>query len=233
MLNKTQVQIVITIAVAVWAVMLALQGVALKTSYLRPYSVAVGAAVLLMLGYERWFWRWPVLKRLARRPIVHGTWAGILRSSWIDPSSGELVPPIPVYLSISQSYSTLALRLMTAESSSESMAISLIPPRNGSPAVIWSAYVNTPGLSIQHRSRIHRGTVRLEVHGAPDRLIGTYWTDRRTAGEIELDRHIPRLHTGFAGADAEFDSARLAGVTTTVPASNSTFPRSGDRAPAK
>ena len=48
MASRSQIQVAITVAVVVWAGMLAAQGVTLKTSYLRPYSVAVGAAVLAL-----------------------------------------------------------------------------------------------------------------------------------------------------------------------------------------
>jgi hypothetical protein len=108
-----------------------------------------------------------------------------------------------VYLAITQSFSTVSPRLLTAESSSCSVASSLAPACNGTPAIIWSTYVNTPGLLIQGRSRTHHGAMRLEAHGAPDRLTGAYWTDRHTAGEITLDRHIRRVHTSFAEAAAD------------------------------
>jgi hypothetical protein len=201
--SRPQLQAAVTIAVVVWAAMLALQGVALKTAYLRPYSVVVGATVLVMLGYERWFWRWPGLRRLARRPDLQGTWAGVLRSSWIDPATGQTVPPIVVYLAITQSFSTVVPRLLTAESSSESVAGSLTAARNATPAIVWSTYINTPGVLIQDRSRTHHGALRLEVHGAPDRLTGTYWTDRQTAGELVLDRRTRPVHTSFTDAAAD------------------------------
>lgn len=203
MTSRSQLQAVITLAVVVWAAMLAVEGVALKTAYLRPYSVVVGVTVVAMIGYERWFWRWPGLRRLAHRPDLQGTWSGVLRSSWIDPATGQTVPPILVYLAITQTFSTVAPRLLTAESSSESVAGSLTVARNATPAIVWSTYINTPGVLIQGRSRTHHGALRLEVHGAPDRLTGTYWTDRSTAGEIVLDRRTRSVHTSFTDAAAD------------------------------
>jgi hypothetical protein len=218
--RRTEIQAAITIAVVVWGVMLAVEGVALHAAYLRPYSVAVGAAVIAMIGYERWFWRWRGFRRLTRRPDLQGTWAGTLRSSWIDPSTGRPVAPIPVFLVITQSFSTVAPRLLTAESSSQSVAAELHPAANGTPPIVWSTYVNTPRVFIQERSRTHHGALRLEVHGSPDRLTGTYWTDRQTTGEIVLDRRTRRVHTSFgdAAADPEFDATAngRAGVAITT-----------------
>ena len=45
--------------------------------------------------------------------------------------------------------------------------------------------------------------MRLEVHGAPDRLSGAYWTDRFTAGEVVFDRRITRVHTSFVDATTD------------------------------
>ncbi len=52
------------IAAAVWAVMLLAQGVTLKTSYLRPYSLAVGVVIVILLVFDRWLWRIRLLARV-------------------------------------------------------------------------------------------------------------------------------------------------------------------------
>lgn len=200
MVNRTQTQVAISIAVLVWAAMLTVQGVNLDASYLRPYSLVVGVVGVLLIAYERWFWRWPGIRRVVRRPNMQGTWRGTLQSTWIDPSTGMVVKPVTVFLAVTQTYSTVTPRMLTPESSSESVASSLELPKNGTPAVVWTTYVNTPGLLIQGRSRPHHGAMKLEVHGAPRTLKGTYWTDRKTSGEIVFDRHTRHVHTDFTSA---------------------------------
>jgi len=200
MIAKSRIQVAVMIAVVVWAVLLLAEGVPLKGSYLRPYSAAVAVVFLAQLLYDRWLWRLPVARRFTHRPDVQGTWAGVLRSSWVNPATGKGVKPINVYLAITQTESALGLRLLTPESASESVASSLSIGSNGGPSVIWTTYVNTPDLPIQERSRPHHGAMQLEVHAMPDGLKGKYWTDRKTTGEILLDRRTRQIHTSFGSA---------------------------------
>jgi SMODS-associating 2TM, beta-strand rich effector domain len=197
--SRTQVQVIIGIAVVVWGVALFLAGVSLKPSYLKPFSYAVSIALLLLLAFDQWLWRIPFIAHLLHRPVLRGTWKGELQSSWVDQPNGKVIDPIPVYLGIRQTYSTISLSLMTKESSSHSLVASLDSPRNGVPRVI-STYQNIPDLLIQYRSRVHYGALLLEVHGNPHRVVGSYWTDRDTKGQVVLTNRTPKHFTDYEGA---------------------------------
>src|SRR5664280_2005661 len=171
--SRTQVQVVLVIAVIVWAVLLFFEGVTLKPSYLKPFSITVAVVILLLLAFERLLWRIPPIARSLHRPILRGTWKGQLRSSWINPETQQVIAPIEVFFLIRQTYSTVSLRLMTTESTSRSLVASLESPRDDV-ARLSSTYQNIPGLMIQDRSRIHHGALMLEVHGNPaNRLLGS------------------------------------------------------------
>lgn len=201
--SRSQFQVAIGIAAAVWAVMLLLQGVALEASYLRPYSFAVGAVILCFLAFDRWLWRLKPVARMAGRPVLRGTWKGLLTSTWIDPTTSKQVSPLDVFLVVRQTYSTISMSLVTAESTSTSLVGSLDAPRHGVPTVS-ATYRNTPRLLLQNRSRIHHGALVLEVHGSPAaRLTGSYWTDRDTKGELTFDGRSSKLHTDYASAAAD------------------------------
>jgi hypothetical protein len=198
MSNRVQVQIIIAIAVVVWAVMLLVQGVTLKASYLQPYSFVVGVVILLLFLFERWLWRIPFVARLLRYPVLRGTWRGQLQSNWTDTSTS----PIDSFLVVRQTYSTISLRFMTKESSSRSLVDSLETPRDDVARLV-STYQNIPGLLIQDRSRIHHGALMLEVQGIPaSRLVGSYWTDRDTKGEVSFVSRCRKLYTSFDEASA-------------------------------
>jgi len=197
--TRSQFQVVVAIAAAVWAVLLLLQGVALKASYLKPYSLAVGAVILSFMAFDRWLWRWKIIARFAHRPVLRGTWRGRL-TFWVNPSTGKQLESIEAFLVIRQSYSTISTSLITAESVSMSLVGSLDAPREGV-ATVTLTYRNTPRLLIQDRSRIHHGALMLEIHGSPPvRLAGRYWTDRDTKGELAFDGRSSKLHTDFKGA---------------------------------
>lgn len=203
MVSRTQIQVAITLAVVIWGAMLLVDGVALKGSYLRPYSAAVGGASVLMIVYDRWLWRRKLLRRLSHRPDIRGTWKGVLQSSWKDPSTSQQVGPTAVFLAVKETYSTIAVSLLTAESSSVAVASSLEVAK-GEASTVWITYVNTPGILIQSRSRPHHGAMKLEIHGSPpQRLRGSYWTARETSGEINFEGRSRKIHTDFAGASVD------------------------------
>ena len=184
--------------------MLFAQGVDLTPQLLQPFSIVVGAVVLVMTAYEQWVWRLSWLRWLpGRPPRLHGTWAGTLTSTYIPPGGTTPVPPIQVFLGVSQSASALSMSLLTAESRSRSLTSALDESSPGS-WVASSTYINTPRLLIQDRSRIHHGSMVLDLHGSPPHsLNGAYWTDRDTKGQIALSSWSSRKHTDFASAQAD------------------------------
>lgn len=168
-------------------------------SYLQPYSLAV-IIILFFNAFDRWLWRIPPVARSLHYPVLWGTWKSQLKSSWIDHSTGQGVELIDVLLVIRQTYSTVSMRLMTKESSSRSLVAPLEAPSDDV-ARISSTYQNIPGLLIQGRSRIHHGSLMLEVHGSPvNRLTGSYWTDRDTKGALLLESRLPKVCTNFEEA---------------------------------
>lgn len=199
MFTKFPIQMAVTIAAVIWAVMLLIQGADVDSSFLRPYSAAVGGAVIVLTLFDRYMWRWPLISKLAPRPVFHGTWHGNLNTNWQDPTTGNTPGPITVVLSVRQTFSTVKTLLMTEESTSESLAAAI----DGN--TLWATYMNIPRAFIRDRSPIHRGAVAVTAHGRPvEQLEGEYWTDRLTLGEMRFERHLSAVHTSFKKAAAAF-----------------------------
>lgn len=200
--NRSQLQVAIGIVILVWATLLFISGVTLKPSYLKPLSLAISVAYYLLVAFDQWLWRLPIVARLLRRPVLRGTWKGQLESAWVDPSSGSPIKPVDVFLAVRQTYSSISLRMITKESSSRSLVASLDTPR-GDVARVSSTNQNVPRLLIQSRSRIHHGALMLDVEGVPPKaLTGFYWTDRDTKGEVLLRPRLPKVYTSFGEASA-------------------------------
>jgi hypothetical protein len=198
--SRSQIQVAIGIVIVAWMVLLLIEGVALVPSYIKPLSLAISIAYFVLLAFDRWFWRVPFVARILHCPVLRGTWKGQIKSSWIDPGTGERIEPIDVFLAIRQTYSSIFIRLLTKESSSWSLVASLDAPRDDV-ARASSTYQNIPGLLIQDRSRIHHGALMLEVQGNPaSRLTGSYWTDRDTKGEVLMSAHVSKVCTDFTDA---------------------------------
>jgi hypothetical protein len=152
------------------------------------------AYVPTLLGYtilvfDNWAWRWRGMHRLTRHPRLDGTWRVTLR-----PSPESHIPaggnrgPIRAYLTIEQSYWTLHATLRTAESSSRSTNAT-IEKRDGSGVTeLRFLYQNVPQVAHLHRSPVHTGACRISLAGrAPRAITGRYYTDRFTAGDMELN----------------------------------------------
>lgn len=202
--KRTDIQIVISLAALVWAVLLFSQGVPLSAKLLRPYSLTIAIVIVLLFLFDEWLWRWSIVERLIRHPSIYGTWQGELKSDWEDPKTGKTNDPFTVYLCVRQSFSVLSLRLMSAESSSESLLCDLTYSRH-SISTLTSTYQNVPRPGVRHRSAIHFGAMTLELSGLPvTQMTGFYWTDRKTCGEITFSIRRKETYDSFETANSNF-----------------------------
>jgi hypothetical protein len=206
MLTRLHISLLLAIAVAVWVVVLMIRGIPVTPDLLIPYGVAVSALTALCLGFNLWCWRFVVFKGwLVHRPWIQGTWKVTLQSSWVDPTTGQQIGPIEGFMVVRQSFSTLSLRLLTAESSSTTVSSAILKDADGVYRVV-ATYRNEPSAELRGvRSEIHYGALQLDVHGdIPDSLTGHYWTDRKTTGTLKLTDRKLVLANGFAHASSLF-----------------------------
>ena len=125
-------------------------------------------------------------------------------STYMDPATGITVGPISAYMEVRQTYTTLSMRLLTGESSSELPAATIVRAADGVSRVC-GVYRNDPRLSARSRSPMHNGAISLEVQGnPPTALAGHYWTDRNTSGEIKLTNRKKKHFGSFDAARAGY-----------------------------
>jgi hypothetical protein len=172
--------------------------VVLTLSDIIPALLIVGAI------YERWLWRWPLLHQtgLVFTPVVIGTWRGELASFWENPTTHERPAMKTVYLAIEQTVTTIAVRLLTDESTSQQIAGSVTRSESGYPAISYN-YRNEPDLEFRRGnvSPIHYGGALLKIVGKPaSGLEGEYWTDRNSSGQLTFREHCPRIAQTFEEA---------------------------------
>lgn len=143
---------------------------------------------ILAVGFDKWMWCWPGVRSVVGRPLVHGTWAATLT---VNPDShipeGGNRGPISAVVVIEQSFWSIHVRLMSSESTSESTSASLLKNGHGAQHVLTYAYVNKPKQEHRPRSNPFTGAGQFRVQGkSPTRIVGTYWTDRLTCGDMDL-----------------------------------------------
>lgn len=200
MLSRLHISAILLIASALWGALLLYQGVSVNGSWFHPFSGVVGALVLVLAAFDLWAWRLRFLHGwFVPRPNLRGTWRVELQTDWSDPATGNAVGPIVAYLVIRQTFSSLSIRMLTAESSSELVAADINKANDGTYRLA-AVYRNEPKLSVRDRSPIHHGALVLDVHGDPVKeLVGYYWTDRNSRGEL----HTLAQHDSIVGSFSE------------------------------
>lgn len=187
MIEKLHLSTIILAAALIWGMLLILDGVFVSISWLRYFSIVMGALLLLLTIFDLYLWRLAIFRSwFVKRPLVDGTWKAQLQSTWVDPKTGQVKPAIDAFMVVRQTFSRMSLRLLTAESQSELLGAEVVRADDGSYRII-GVYRNEPKLGVRERSPIHYGGLVLQVIGSPPvRLTGHYWTDRDTKGEIAL-----------------------------------------------
>lgn len=193
-MSRLHISAVLLIAAGVWSVALILAGVAVTAAWFRPFSVVVGVLVLVLSIADRWLWRLRWLRPwLFNMPDLNGTWKVVIHPTAPEPPHNEVI----AYMVIRQTFSTVSLRLFTAESHSETLSARVVRSDDGT-CNLAAVYRNTPRLQVRERSPLHHGALLLSVQGdPPESLAGQYWTDRLSQGELMLSARSPALAQSF------------------------------------
>ena len=159
-------------------------GSALKIAY-----KTIPLILLLWAAFASYAWRLPVFKTwLVPFPDLNGTWQGEIQTTWKDPS-GNTPGPIPVILTIRQTFGRVSCVMRTAEMSSWSYLADFWLDTEEQIKKLGYSYTSSPSLKVQNRSAPHDGSMVLEIVGDPVlKLRGFYWTTRKTTGEVVLTK---------------------------------------------
>ncbi len=133
-------------------------------------------------------WRLCMFRRwLVLIPDLNGTWEGEIQSEWKDPKTDKRIPSKRACLVIRQTLFQTHFHLMTEESESHSRAGSILLSPDGNNKIAEFTYFNSPRISVQNKSKGHDGACSLKIIESPQRkLVGKYWTDRGTTGELKF-----------------------------------------------
>ena len=134
---------------------------------------AVGVAAILMVLYEKWLWRWDPLAGI---PCIKGNYEGSITSTF-DSTKRD------ASLAVKQSYLSVGITMSTSESESRSITAS-IESVSGVNRLVFS-YQNDPKAEVRDRSQIHYGSAMFTL-AEKDHLQGTYFTDRKTTGDLDF-----------------------------------------------
>lgn len=134
---------------------------------------AIGISALILLAYEKILWKYIPFSKV---PNISGEYAGTIKSDYDDKIRN-------ISLSIKQTRLSIEIFVKTDESVSRTVTgtIENIYDKN---ELIYT-YLNEPKAQHRSHSNIHYGTA-IFILDSKDQLSGSYFTDRKTTGEIEL-----------------------------------------------
>jgi hypothetical protein len=191
-------QVVVVVALAVllaWALdglFELLQGH--RAPLLKFISLFAMVITIGVAGVAAAIWRyvWQKFPFLARKifPDLTGTWEGNLVSTWIDPSTYQRLPPIRATLTVRQGLFSMSIKLRTEELTSYSTRFVLESDPDAGRFRIWYSYDDRPRAELAFRSARHEGVgwLEMEIDSDPDRMVGQYYTDRQTTGDMTFSR---------------------------------------------
>ncbi len=155
----------------------------------------VSIDLLVIAVFVKWGWKFKIFRGwLVPFPNINGTWVGFIYSDWKDPETGQKTPPIPVMLTVNQSFFHISCVMRTSEMESSSYSEGFLIDTDRQVKKVAYSYASKPRLSLNERSIPHDGTAVFQIIENPkQKLIGRYWTERLTKGEIVLEHHSGEL----------------------------------------
>lgn len=159
-------------------------------NYLKPITTIVTLDTILAVSFTKWLWKLKWLYSwLVPYPNLNGTWKGEIKSNWIDDKTGKKPAPIPVILTIKQSFTNISCVMRTDEMNSYSFVSGFMIDKENQILRLVYSYSSIPKQTVKERSPQHFGTMYFDVinNGAKKELCGDYWTERKTTGRIELE----------------------------------------------
>jgi hypothetical protein len=210
--SPTWTKIVIALAATGVVLIVLITGQSIDRDGYKWISGIASAIVLILLAYDRWVWRWPLIRLIAERtgtPVLRGTWKGTMTyESDADGNPGTT----DFYLTVQQTYSDIELHSYVSTSESHSMAAKLERPSRGQ-RLLWFIYRSEAPILGQARDRPHHGGVKLNLVGSPVREIhGSYWTDRRGRGELRFSEYSKKPYGSFEEAQSAMYGPRPQGL---------------------
>lgn len=158
-------------------------------------TLVIGTIVVWFANrYWRTLWKtFPILEKIIF-PDLNGTWQGTVSSTWVG-QEGEILP-IPITFTIRQSLFSIRIHSATNESPAHSTRCILEADTEAERYRIWYSYNNHPNANVAHRSCRHEGVAWLEMDLGADKnlLRGQYFTDRKTTGDIQINRIVNKLY---------------------------------------
>lgn len=198
---KAFLWVIVPLSILIWLLLMLISeiGVDPVWSAIKKIPTVITIDFGAWLFFSKWAWKWKIFQGwLVPFPVIEGTWSGVMKSTWIDPLTGNTLTSVPFTLVIRQSFLNVNCLIYSKESSSTSYSADILVDKETKRKQLIYHYTNRPQASVRNRSEIHDGTVLLDIIGdKPLEMRGEYWTSRKTTGDIEVKFESKELQEKF------------------------------------
>lgn len=200
-------RITIALAAVVSGSIVLMTGGTVDTRLAKAVASASSVVIVLLLAFDRWIWRWPLVRRLHSRPIVEGTWKTELRTSFPERKDEA----IECYLVIHQTYTSVWVNMLFDRSRSASLT-SQLTSGNGRGVLFYLFRSNKDTLE-PATNPPGRGAAELTVAKEPMvHLEGDYWMEVGTKGKLRTTGYSRKRYEMFDTAKrGDYRETPLAG----------------------
>jgi hypothetical protein len=194
---KSSVYFLVGISAAAWCSLAYLEGLDLSRliDFFGLIPKVVTIDLLAVAVFVRWGWKLKIFRGwLVPFPDLNGSWVGFIYSDWENPTTKEKPDPIPVMLTVKQSFFHISCMARTDEMEGYSHSESFFIDPGRQIKNITYLYTSKPRISLSKRSIPHDGAAAFKiVEGQKQKLIGRYWTDILSKGEIILEYYSKEM----------------------------------------
>lgn len=182
-------------------------GESIDSNILRWLSGGASILVLVWFVYERWIWKLPLFNKISHHyfqvPVVHGTWKGKLYyESDKDGKKGN----VDIYVCIHQTLTSIHIRSFFEKPSESNSITAKITKSYQNKLQLYYLYKSEAPHGKRDDNRPHDGAVTLDIIGDPVReLSGSYFTDRKGAGQVKLTHHNTKTSETIEDAKQLFE----------------------------
>lgn len=175
-------------------------GKSIDDNLFRWISGATGAVVIIWTIYDKWVWKMWFFKYVAwflHIPVLHGTWKGKLKyEKDQNGNSGE----VDIYIAINQTLTSISVRSFFKKPSASKSITAKIEEEPDRKKLVYM-YKSEAPYGKRDNNRPHDGASVLDIVGNPvKKLFGSYFTDRKGAGTVLLDKYSDVLAENFEDA---------------------------------
>lgn len=208
MKNSDLIKVSIFLYSIVLIVLSILSGDSIDTNILKWVSGATSFLVSLWFLYDRWIWKWPLLNKFAHYyfqvPVIHGTWKGKLYyESDKDGKNGN----VDIFVCIDQTLTSIHVRSFFEKPSESNSITAKIVKGYQNKLQLYYLYKSEAPHGKRDENRPHDGAVVLNIIGEPVReLSGSYFTDRKGAGQVRLTQHSKKTSETIEEAKELFEA---------------------------